>query len=674
MGFLGPERWLAGRQWQRPASRTGTRRSLGAERLEARHLMAGSIEPVTLESIAQRICDPESDTNHAVFRDAIEATNLTRHFSIVAYDTGHPAGSTFDKGALFGQGECAVVPAEPTDPETPLTVFRSLEKALSIEAVDVPANEVDQMELVIDGGEVMLTDRIALARHVAVTDGIPDVRQFAVISSDTYIRLNTLPNSIVDGLLLDDNFGLSVNFGPSVAEVRSTGEVRRLGQIQRMTIDTRQGLPSIHVTFPDGGTAILDFSEVTTERTRVDVTANYAGEERLVVIGSNPLTQDMRQRADVISDFNSVLIETVGPAGQLFVGPAWELGNSLSKVESVARVAFLQDVKSEHNPRDASIVILLGEGIPSDGFGDITLVEAEDGIHPAEPKIIRETASHHGDIRTVAETSVFLENAQLSGTISGVREGSNVSFVRHSLDDPNDSVATLTLHGAIVETLTLESTQLPGLATAEAWNFHKTAYGSEFQANTSSLAYTLSAARGEIDALGVIHVGGEIGLNRFDVNASGDVTAGDALLVVNFMRRNGGPVELAPLGSRLNVTQPVLSDTRISALDALQVINFLSRLKAEASGESTSVLFVAPADASEKTEKVLRDLEPVVSTLPPGTRNATLVPDENQARVVRDLAILSFIHETDDETEDARLIADQMIRAQQLVTTGNDDG
>ncbi len=552
--------------------RARLRRRLRVEQLEHRALLA-ALQAATMQSIAQPICDPESDTNHSAFVDSIEAAAQTRHFTIVLYDTQHPDGTTFDRGALFGTGECAVVPGDPVDPETPLTAFRSTDIQLSIERVDVPASEVEQMAVVIDDQPEFLTDRLAFSRHIEVRpDNTADERQFLVLSADAFLRPNTLPNSVVDGVLLDDNFGLSVGLA-TTPESRPTGEVRRLGQIERATIQTRTGLPHIELAFEGGGTATLDVSKVTAKETRIEVAANYPHAERLVVIGSNPLTQDMRQRDDTISDYDTVLLETIGPEGRLFAAEAEQLGGSLSTVPHVVRAAFTQAVKSQHNPRDGSLVILLGEDIPSDGFGDTRLVEAEAGNHSSTNPIVRPTASH-SDGEFPSETSVLLMNAELTGTIAGAAAGNNIAFVRHSLDDPIDSFAALTINDEITQTLNLESTQLPGLGVAEAWNFHKTSFSGEFETDTETIDYLLQSPLGEFDTVGTIHLGGEIGSSRFDVDGSGLETALDALLIINFMGRNGGTVDPAPLGSRLNVTT---SDTAISALDALQVINFLGR-------------------------------------------------------------------------------------------------
>jgi hypothetical protein len=347
----------------------------------------------------------------------------------------------------------------------------------------------------------------------------------------------------------------------------------------------------------------------------------------------------MRQRDDVISDFDTVMFETVGPAGRLYVGPANELGGTLSIVESVARVAFLQSVKSKHNPRDATLVVLLGEGLPSDGFGDVTLVEAEDGRFPEQQAIVRPTASHNG-APPPEVTSVLLDEASLTGMIPGTRDGSNIAMVRYSLDHPDDSPATLTFNDTIEESLNLQSTQLPGLAVAEAWDFYKTAFGPEFQADGSTLRYSLSATLAEIDTLGVIHLGGELGLNQYDVNANGEVTALDALLIINFMQRNGGPLEIAPLGSRLNVNAHV--DAMISAVDALQVINFMTRQQAfKPVPESVQVL--TPQRITNQSGDLAADLrQEIADPVEPKKKTSSLSSDKH-ASVLHDLAILDLV-------------------------------
>ncbi|MGB7327795.1 MAG: spondin domain-containing protein [Rubripirellula sp.] len=73
-----------------------------------------------------------------------------------------------------------------------------------------------------------------------------------------------------------------------------------------------------------------------------------------------------------------------------------------------------------------------------------------------------------------------------------------------------------------------------------------------------------------------------------DVNKDGQVSALDALLVINFLGRFGNQSTIADEAQRAGLDLDVGGDTEVSALDALQVINELARRRG-AGGESESV-------------------------------------------------------------------------------------
>jgi hypothetical protein len=59
-----------------------------------------------------------------------------------------------------------------------------------------------------------------------------------------------------------------------------------------------------------------------------------------------------------------------------------------------------------------------------------------------------------------------------------------------------------------------------------------------------------------------------------DINHDTRVTASDALMIINFIRRQGtGPV----VDNALSGTMDVNSDGRVSSLDVLRIINRISR-------------------------------------------------------------------------------------------------
>ncbi|TWU51379.1 spondin domain-containing protein [Rubripirellula reticaptiva] len=81
-----------------------------------------------------------------------------------------------------------------------------------------------------------------------------------------------------------------------------------------------------------------------------------------------------------------------------------------------------------------------------------------------------------------------------------------------------------------------------------------------------------------------------------DVNKDGQVSALDALLVINFLGRFGNQSTIADEAQRAGLDLDVGGDTEVTALDALQVINELARRRG-AGGESESV---------SETEQALR--------------------------------------------------------------------
>ena len=74
-----------------------------------------------------------------------------------------------------------------------------------------------------------------------------------------------------------------------------------------------------------------------------------------------------------------------------------------------------------------------------------------------------------------------------------------------------------------------------------------------------------------------------------DVNGDGELTSADAFAVINLLSRNGGTIELdsaAAGGLNPNLMVNVSPDQRISAQDALRVVNALERQGTGGSGES----------------------------------------------------------------------------------------
>ncbi len=79
-------------------------------------------------------------------------------------------------------------------------------------------------------------------------------------------------------------------------------------------------------------------------------------------------------------------------------------------------------------------------------------------------------------------------------------------------------------------------------------------------------------------------------VSQYDVNNNGDVTAGDALRVINQMNARGGPSELNPEAEQPNgVYYDPNGDYRITALDALVIINELARRQNSQSSQSELV-------------------------------------------------------------------------------------
>jgi hypothetical protein len=86
-------------------------------------------------------------------------------------------------------------------------------------------------------------------------------------------------------------------------------------------------------------------------------------------------------------------------------------------------------------------------------------------------------------------------------------------------------------------------------------------------------------------------------ISRFDVNNNGDVTAGDALRVINQLAIRGGPADLNPESEQPNaVFFDANGDYRISALDALVVINEVGRRLNSQSVNSEATAFAVLAD------------------------------------------------------------------------------
>ncbi|MBI2478015.1 MAG: hypothetical protein HYV60_05025, partial [Planctomycetia bacterium] len=531
-----------------------TNRRLFFEQLEDRWLLA--VQAARMELLHQLLCDPEADNARITAVDTAEVASQTRHFSLVAYDTGHPAGSTFESDAVFGQGDCRAVPSGPGGTPATVRVWRFPEHALEIQTFTVPNSLVEPMQV-----EVNTAGRVALARYVTSND----VRQFVTWTSDSYIRVTTLPDAVVNNNLVDDDFGLSAAIGPLTEFTTEFDEKRLLGQIKKSTI-TPSSLPMIVLAFSTGS-AELCLATISQEVTRIDITANYPDLRRVVVIGANPFTEDFRQTRDVLSDFDSAIIETVGADGRLYVDSAVEVAGALPILENVARVSLFQSEKSTHNPRDPSFVILLGNDIPTDGFGDVALVEAEDGDFDSESqKRGRAHASGNGEF---AHETVFLNGETLSGTIPVDQAGEAIPFFRHSLDNAVGSVAPFTVASAGLN-VELSPTSDATTTIAAGWDIFRNDFVQSIVAAGESTAYSIGPTRAEIDTVGLVPIGAPLGAGRLDVNADGAIVAVDVLIVINFLNESGPMV--AELGARRDTNR----DGYISPVDVLLIINHIN--------------------------------------------------------------------------------------------------
>jgi hypothetical protein len=132
---------------------------------------------------------------------------------------------------------------------------------------------------------------------------------------------------------------------------------------------------------------------------------------------------------------------------------------------------------------------------------------------------------------------------------------------------------------------------------------------------TMTLSYSFSAAA-------YLNVSAEIDLiddepplfqnarSQYDVNDSGEVTANDALRVINQLSIRGGSVDLDPETEQPDgVFYDANGDYRITALDALVIINELSTLTDAQSGESELVpqsmaTFTSSQDSDDEDERL----------------------------------------------------------------------
>jgi Bacterial Ig domain/Bacterial cadherin-like domain/Dockerin type I domain len=111
---------------------------------------------------------------------------------------------------------------------------------------------------------------------------------------------------------------------------------------------------------------------------------------------------------------------------------------------------------------------------------------------------------------------------------------------------------------------------------------------------TDSFTYAVSDSEGNVSISPAVEVrivqsGLTNARNFFDVNANGEVTPLDSLLVMNFLRRRGRanvPVVTSDVGPNFVDTDDSLN---VTPLDALLVTNFIRRQRSNRSGESIQV-------------------------------------------------------------------------------------
>lgn len=541
------------------------------ERLEPRGLPTGSVESAMLTSTHFETCHPEVDTDHYHFIDTPAVIEQARHFGVVVYDTNHDPAKTYDGGAVFDRCPGDVPPGSGGS-ETSVRSWYFPEERLAVEAFDMPDSLANPMQLVVNG-EIVSADRFALYREI----GPGDRRQFFSVTADGFVRPTTLPSNPS----FDDHFGLSIGLGNQQETVLPTGETRLSGQINRAVIQAF-GLPRVSLDFAGSGSALLEFRRVSMNETRFDVEVRHDDAKRLVVIGANPSTSETNpQPYDVLADFSAVMVQTATNDDLVLSHPA-RLDTPISGVE---RVAFWQDVKSRHNPRDPSLSILLGEGLNTDGFGDVALTEAEDGRHNSA-EMGRAHASGNGpfDHFTVDLTA----GRTLQGMIATQgRVGRALPFLRYSLDATASVPVGIQIAGEeMVLNLpaTRDSTPTPG----EAWDLFQTIFGSPIVIASDDVDYRVETLSGhvEVDVVGLLFLGDDLLATSLDVNDDGWITAVDALLVIDRLNAQGsGPITG---GDRRDTS----GDQHLTAVDALLVIDFLN-LHGPADARSTSLAIVA---------------------------------------------------------------------------------
>ncbi|MEM6366100.1 MAG: choice-of-anchor U domain-containing protein, partial [Planctomycetota bacterium] len=127
-------------------------------------------------------------------------------------------------------------------------------------------------------------------------------------------------------------------------------------------------------------------------------------------------------------------------------------------------------------------------------------------------------------------------------------------------------------------------------------------------------------------------------LDRFDVTEDGDVTALDALRVINQLNRVGGAMDLTPPSpGEANEFVDVSGDNTVSALDALQVINELNRRSGLAEPEPLNLVIgsqqslTTNASAQDVQGQSFEALEPVLNRVD----KATVATDASDTRTTR---------------------------------------
>ena len=97
---------------------------------------------------------------------------------------------------------------------------------------------------------------------------------------------------------------------------------------------------------------------------------------------------------------------------------------------------------------------------------------------------------------------------------------------------------------------------------------------------------------------------------QLDVNSDGDVTALDALIIVNLIARGESPDGEFPAAAGIDHRGDVNGDQRVSALDAIRVINYLGRVRDEVAVDWNSIapeIAIAANDSVEGEDVAVTD-------------------------------------------------------------------